>query len=179
MTVTRDDWRQRFAKVDFVTVFCLAHGQAEGQVLFGNQMYDVKRLLLIPLFKIQELNKKLKWLVVQSCRGPFNNPPTIERDNVINYYPEYYVVSYCTGEGTVSWQPIEPGKIFIKSICEQLQKNADKLSIFEILMNVNRLVKQYGEKQVFKDIPAPELVTNNTDEFYFHKQSQCYVSITV
>lgn len=148
----------------FVAVFCLFHGDSDGQIGVNNKIINLKTFFLNPFFYIKELDGKLKWLVVQACRGNMGKPDQqTDGEKEKQLYMNYYMISYCTTEGLTSYQWDEDGKIFIQYLCYELFKNANnnyKNPLESIMTVVNDKVQEYGLKKNVLNFPQPEFVHN-------------------
>ncbi|XP_075156711.1 caspase-3-like [Haematobia irritans] len=162
-------WRDKFRSIKFLAIFCLSHGHSDGQVVLKteNEVTDARRLLLCPFFKIEELDGKLKWLVVQACRGHMGDYQPLPKDGKPMYFPDIHFISYCTGEGTVSFQKGEGGKIYIQSLCKELSKNIRNLSLCQMLENVHTAVEEFGKTQQCVKFSRPDL-KKNADDYWFY-----------
>ena len=143
----------------------MAHGTSDGLTQFKGEIANYKKLFLNPLFKIQQLNNKLKWLVVQACRGQLNDEDVQFDNNEENQiYVKHFLISYCTGEGTVSYQYNRNGKIYIQTVCEELCNNANaenyERCLIQMLQDVREKVEQYGDKCGKNAYSHPEIHTN-------------------
>ncbi|XP_073830423.1 uncharacterized protein [Musca autumnalis] len=178
----KPEWLEKFNEARFVTVFCLCHGTADGQiklsskrdtanchngVLEYDEVKDAKRLLLNPLFKIEQLDMKLKWLVVQACRGNMNDYRPMQRDGEAGVFPDYNFVSYCTGEGTVSFQVGHGGKAYIQLLCEEIRLNIREKSLCEMLRSVHAAVERFGETQNSTTFARPSYIGSVDDYNFF------------
>ncbi|XP_005177680.3 uncharacterized protein LOC101899570 [Musca domestica] len=151
------EWLDEFEKCKFVAVFCMSHGQADGLIKLTtknevedagktmkkiNEVADARRHLLCPLFKIKQLDSKLKWLVVQACRGELNNYKPMQKDGEVKIPPKCFCISYCTAEGTISFQKGTGGKIYIQKLCAEIKKDIRGKNLCDILESVNTAVKE-------------------------------------
>ncbi|TMW53658.1 hypothetical protein DOY81_001264 [Sarcophaga bullata] len=114
---------------------------------------------------IQQLNGKLKWLVLQACRGSLNDLDVqFDNNEEMKIYVKHFLISYCTGEGTVSYQFNDNGKVYIQSICKQLCKNAEAENydrcLIKMLQDVGKEVEQSGDDCGKSAYSRPEFHTN-------------------
>ncbi|XP_013104955.1 uncharacterized protein LOC106085300 [Stomoxys calcitrans] len=158
--------KHTFAEYKFVAVFCLSHGLDDGQLILnpGREIVDAQRLLLNPFFKFEQLDQKLKWLVVQSCRGDLNDYRPLQHDGITGVFPDFHFISYCTGEGTVSFQLNTEGKIYIQTLCKELETNVREKSLCEMLDNVNLSFVNLGIAQ-----PARPDYKKNVNDYRFYE----------
>ncbi|KNC26330.1 hypothetical protein FF38_00851 [Lucilia cuprina] len=161
------DWQTKFLQCNFVLVICLFHGDTDGQITFNGEITQLKCNFLNPFFSIEQLDGKLKWLVVQACRGNLESVQMKADGKRKKKYLDICMISYCTSEGMVSRQYDKNGKIFIQYLCEELADNANnnnyKTSLVTIMNNVIEKVHQYGIKEQINDFPLPVYSKNFLD----------------
>ncbi|XP_037811073.1 uncharacterized protein LOC119603192 [Lucilia sericata] len=164
------DWLEKFRQCNFVFVICMCHGDTDGQIKSKDEIIQLKCYFLNPFFSIEQLDGKLKWLVVQSCRGSLKSDAMDADGKSKRKYLDRFMVSYCTTEGMVSEQYNKNGKIFIQYLCEELADNANKnnykTSLFTMMENIIEKVRQYGIDQNISDYPVPEYIKNFYDHFF-------------
>ncbi|KNC26329.1 hypothetical protein FF38_00852 [Lucilia cuprina] len=136
-------WLEKFDQCKFVAVVYLFHGSTDDHIICNNKILAIKCHFLHPLFCIEQLNGKLKWLIAQACRGSLEGDDIDTDGDIENKFLNYYMISYCTTEGTLSYQFDNRGKIFIQYICEELANNADNdcMTSLVTMMN-NRFFRQ-------------------------------------
>ncbi|XP_046803387.1 uncharacterized protein LOC124419097 isoform X2 [Lucilia cuprina] len=162
-------WLEKFDQCKFVAVVYLFHGSTDDHIICNNKILAIKCHFLHPLFCIEQLNGKLKWLIAQACRGNLEGDDIDTDGDIENKFLNYYMISYCTTEGTLSYQFDNRGKIFIQYICEELANNADNdcmTSLVTMMNNVNKKIYQYGIKMDTKHFPRSEFYKNFQD-YYF------------
>ncbi|XP_061395792.1 uncharacterized protein LOC133331415 [Musca vetustissima] len=166
---TDDQWLEIFRNAHFVAVFCLSHGTADGQIELKskNEISDARRLLLCPLFKIQELDYKLKWLVVQACRGELNNYRPLQNDGEDQVYPNHHFISYCTGEGTESFQRGTGGKVYIQELCKEIKRNIREKRLYDMIESVNTRIGEFAKTQGSTTFQKPAFKYSYEDYTFF------------
>ncbi|XP_055855236.1 caspase-1-like [Episyrphus balteatus] len=157
-----------FSDYSYVAVAYLSHGSEDDLVKTDLEIIKAQKSILIPLCNIPSLDGKLKWLIMQTCRGSYDFLKQKAEGAVqLIKYPNYYAKFFATSEGMHAYRT-EYGSYFIHSLCSRLEseyKNQDIISIMEMAtLDVEDICKA---KTNFRFIQKPEPEWNFQSKKFF------------
>ncbi|XP_037939895.1 uncharacterized protein LOC119672820 [Teleopsis dalmanni] len=169
------NWKEKYNQFEYVCIVHLSHGFEDETVAYDKEedekdnedvpkLISIQKLLLNPLFKIKELNGKLKWIIVQACRGSgeYDDAKT-EGDIDQKYFTKYFLKCFATSEGAESYRVSLIGAIFIDKFCEQFTANAGTKGILDIMADTKVAVQNYFKRMEY----SSKLSVDNTDSTDF------------
>ncbi|XP_037932163.1 uncharacterized protein LOC119666956 [Teleopsis dalmanni] len=158
------DWVKYYAHFEYVVMAYLSHGSDDDIVRDPVKAFSIQNYLLKPLQTIKELNHKLKWLIIQSCRGvdDFQDVIIEGDEKEIEYFTKYTLKSYSTAEGGTSFRN-SSGSIYIAKLCEELDKNAKDKGLLDILEDTSCAVRNYFSSLLSENMLIMSILNSDSE----------------
>ncbi|XP_037939883.1 uncharacterized protein LOC119672811 [Teleopsis dalmanni] len=184
MKALKKDWKEKYNHFEYVIMVHLSHGHCDETVLYQtenaevHELVSIQKLLLNPLFKIEELNGKLKWLIVQACKGNDEFADAKTEGGTISlarqkYFTDYFLKSFSTSEGGVSRRFYLTGAYFINRFCEQFTANAERKGVLEIMEDTGAELRNYLRKDLTETLQLQQPAENHRNfpgDFYLARR---------
>ncbi|XP_055905128.1 uncharacterized protein LOC129940714 isoform X2 [Eupeodes corollae] len=129
--------KKDFTDFLYVAVAYFSHGTEDDGVLTASEseLINAQKTLLIPLSNNETLNGKLKWLIMQNCRGSYDFAVQKPEGPVaVVKYPRYYLKCFATSPCMRAYRT-EFGSFFIENLCLRLLKEYQTLDVVSIMEN--------------------------------------------